>query len=208
LLGARQSGHVDPLGAELYQHLLERAVRRAQGEKVPPPLPVVVLDVSAQIPADYIPEAQLRLELYRRIARVDSEEVLAVLTAEIRDRFGPPPTGLALLLRTAALRLACRAQGIVSLRAGPAGAALGFATPARAARALKAMGVAAPDEATRRVVVKLGIEGPEPRLAAIEALLGQLAAAPKGRPSPRRVARPRPPAGAPARRLDPGQRPA
>ena len=185
LLGARQSGHVDPLGAELYQYLLERAVRRARGQKVPPPLPELGLDLPLQIAADHIPEAQLRLEIYRRIARLDDEEALGVLAAEVRDRFGPPPVGLDLLLRTAALRLACRDCGIVSLRAGPSGAALGFAAPAKAARALKALGVAAPDGTTRRVVVKLGAEGPEERLAAIEAVLARLARKPRRqRPAP------------------------
>ena len=209
LLGAEQSGHVDPLGAELYQHLLARAVRRARGEKVPRPLPEVVLEMPRLIPEDYIPEAQLRLELHRRIARVDDAAALEALAVEIRDRFGAPPPELDLLLRTAALRLACRARGITTLRAGPAGAALDFAARALAARALKALGVAVPGEATRRVVVKLGDAMPEQRLAMIEALVAQLAAAPrKGEPSRRRMAGQQPPSGTSAIGSKTAKRPA
>jgi transcription-repair coupling factor (superfamily II helicase) len=174
LLGAEQSGHVDPLGPELYQHLLERAIRRARGEKVPRPLPEVTLAMPRLIPEGYIPEAQLRLELHRRIARVDDMAALEALAGEIRDRFGPPPPELDLLLRLAALRLACRARGIATLRAGPTGAALDFASPALAARGLKALGVESPPGEVPRVVVRLDAATPEERLAKVEALLARL----------------------------------
>jgi transcription-repair coupling factor (superfamily II helicase) len=191
LLGAEQSGHADPLGPELYQHLLERAIRRARGDKVQRPLPEVMLGVPQGIPEDYIPEVQLRLELHRRIARVESREQLEGLRDEIRDRFGPRPPELDMLLRVADIRLACRARGITSLRAGPAGMAVRFISESIAARALRALGLATPSDADR-VVLKIEAERGEERLSRTEALLARLAK--RGRRSQARTSSKREPA--------------
>jgi transcription-repair coupling factor (superfamily II helicase) len=64
LLGETQAGHVNLIGAGLYQHLLARALRAARGEPVPDETrPELNLDLPALIPPDYVPEPEVRLNL-------------------------------------------------------------------------------------------------------------------------------------------------
>ena len=69
LFGAAQAGHVSALGTDLYQHLLLRAVQAAGGAAPAPAAPELHVEVTGHIPAALVPEADLRLSLYRRLAR-------------------------------------------------------------------------------------------------------------------------------------------
>jgi transcription-repair coupling factor (superfamily II helicase) len=103
LLGAEQSGHIVALGIETYLKMLEETVRELRGETiVEAPSTQIDLPVAVAIPADYVEDANLRMELYRRIAA--GEEPAAELLAELRDRFGPPPRELLRLLELAAVK--------------------------------------------------------------------------------------------------------
>jgi transcription-repair coupling factor (superfamily II helicase) len=103
LLGAEQSGHIASVGIETYLKLLEEAVRELRGEIVEEaPSATIDLPVEVGIPTDYVADANLRLELYRRIADGTSgdEELLA----ELADRFGEPPAAVRRLLVLAAVK--------------------------------------------------------------------------------------------------------
>jgi len=103
LLGAEQSGHIAAVGIETYLKMLEDAVRELRGEDVEEgPSAAIDLPVSTKIPESYIGDANLRLEIYRRLvgAGSDGEEVLA----ELQDRFGPPPDPVYRLLEMAAVK--------------------------------------------------------------------------------------------------------
>jgi transcription-repair coupling factor (superfamily II helicase) len=115
LLGTRQHGHIQAVGFHLYTRLLADAVRqirrieatRDSGEKKvesgkveislssltqPISMPVNVdLPLAVGIPADYIPDQDLRLRLYRRIADLRDESEVDALSSEFKDRFGPLP---------------------------------------------------------------------------------------------------------------------
>ena len=103
LLGAEQSGHIAAVGIEAYLKMLEETVRELKGEAVAAP-PSVALDlpVTTAIPPDYLGDANLRLEIYRRIAagEDDGREILD----ELRDRFGPPPEPVRRLVEVASLK--------------------------------------------------------------------------------------------------------
>ncbi len=103
LLGAEQSGHIAALGIDTYLKMLEESVRELKGEAVEE-VPAVSLDlpVSTAIPQDYLGDANLRMEVYRKIAagELPQEEILE----ELRDRFGPPPEAVNQLLEVAALK--------------------------------------------------------------------------------------------------------
>ena len=94
LLGTRQSGHIAAVGFHLYTQLLAQAVRHLRGEGEAPHLPVATptvtidLPVPAYIPTTFIPEAALRIQLYRRLAELESLEAVNDMEAELRDRFG------------------------------------------------------------------------------------------------------------------------
>jgi transcription-repair coupling factor (superfamily II helicase) len=98
ILGAQQSGHIADVGFDLYTRLLAAAVRRRKaerrGEKLPlEPLEDTVIDLplAAYIPTDYVPDAALRLRLYRRMATLDSLVEIDEMAEELADRFGPIP---------------------------------------------------------------------------------------------------------------------
>jgi transcription-repair coupling factor (superfamily II helicase) len=106
ILGTEQSGHIAAVGYELYCQLLEDAVRRLRNLPLKTPLEVTVdLPWPAFLPRDYVPGQRLKIEAYRRLARVRKLDRLEDFKNELRDRFGPPPETVAWLLRLAELRL-------------------------------------------------------------------------------------------------------
>ncbi len=149
LFGDVQAGHVSALGTELYQHLLLRAVRALQGEPPPPPPPVVHAELAGRIPEDYVPEPDLRLSLYRRLARLCEAGELDEFEAELHDRFGDWPEPVAALLAVARLRCWCSGLHVARLDSGPRGAALTPMNGGAAALAARLGGV----EREGRVIV-------------------------------------------------------
>jgi len=90
LLGEQQSGQINAIGFELYTEMVEKAVRELKGEAVEPEVePEIRLEIPAYLPDDYIPDANQRLILYKRLASVRETKELEEIKAEIRDRFGP-----------------------------------------------------------------------------------------------------------------------
>jgi transcription-repair coupling factor (superfamily II helicase) len=108
ILGAEQSGHIASVGYELYCQLLENAVRALKHQ---PPRQAVEVNVDlpwpAYLPRDYVPGQKLRIEVYRRLARLREFKKLEDFRQELRDRYGPPPEAVEWLLRTTEIRLLC-----------------------------------------------------------------------------------------------------
>ncbi|HLA85623.1 MAG TPA: transcription-repair coupling factor [Thermoguttaceae bacterium] len=116
ILGTEQSGHIATVGYEMYCQLLERAVRMLM--RLPPQESVEVdvdLPLEAYIPRNYVPDMRAKIDLYRRLARVASQEELTDFRAELGDRFGPPPPPLATMLEVAEIRIAAHRWGIRSM---------------------------------------------------------------------------------------------
>jgi transcription-repair coupling factor (superfamily II helicase) len=106
ILGNQQSGHIAAVGYELYCQLLENAVRQLKDLPLRTPLEVNVdLPWQAFLPRDYVPGQKLRIEVYRRLARIRKLERLDDFRQELRDRFGTPPEPAEWLLRLVELRL-------------------------------------------------------------------------------------------------------
>ncbi|NLM84823.1 MAG: transcription-repair coupling factor [Clostridiales bacterium] len=113
LLGAEQSGHMMNVGYDMYLKLLEEAVHEEKGEKKPVQAECSAdLLVSANIPEKYVPSAEQRMDLYRRIARVRTEEEADEMIAELIDRFGDPPSETLALVNIALLRGRAAEAGI------------------------------------------------------------------------------------------------
>ncbi|MDR3620860.1 MAG: transcription-repair coupling factor, partial [Paludisphaera borealis] len=106
ILGAEQSGHIESVGYELYCSLLESAVRSATKQPNKPLFDCSVeLKWKAYLPRDYVPGARVKLELYRRLARLRTLDHLSDFRQELNDRFGPPPRPAENLLAEAELRI-------------------------------------------------------------------------------------------------------
>jgi transcription-repair coupling factor (superfamily II helicase) len=113
MLGGEQSGHIEAIGFELYTQMLERAVREMKGEAAPDEAETQLnLGLNIRIPADYVPEENQRLQMYKRVARVETEKQLADVSAELQDRYGPPPPAVRNLLDYASLKLLCMKVGV------------------------------------------------------------------------------------------------
>ena len=120
LLGSEQSGHITAVGFELYCQLLKQSVSALKGEKVKPRVEVSVKldfleaeDVKretssvnhASLPHNYVTEPQHRIEIYRKLAQANEKSALESLRKELRDRFGPLPPAVELLLQVAELKI-------------------------------------------------------------------------------------------------------
>ncbi|HET9465697.1 MAG TPA: transcription-repair coupling factor [Gemmatimonadales bacterium] len=114
LLGSEQSGHAQAVGFDLYMRWLEETVRalRGQGTVEQPAPPEVVLDRSAHLPDGYIPDDDVKLDLYRRLARAVESGEIDGLRDELRERFGPLPDEADTLLDMARLRVMGAALGL------------------------------------------------------------------------------------------------
>jgi transcription-repair coupling factor (superfamily II helicase) len=113
MLGGEQSGHIEAIGFELYTQMLERAVREMKGEAGPDEAETQLnLGLNIRIPAEYVPEENQRLQMYKRVARVETESQLTDVAAELQDRYGPPPPAVRNLLDYASLKLLCMKIGV------------------------------------------------------------------------------------------------
>ena len=116
LLGAEQSGHMADVGYDMYMKLLNEAVLEARGIEVPAKAECSAdLAVAASIPERYVPSSEQRMELYRQIAMVRTEEEADDLLDELIDRFGDPPPGVSSLIQVALLRGEAGAAGITDI---------------------------------------------------------------------------------------------
>jgi transcription-repair coupling factor (superfamily II helicase) len=171
LFGVAQAGHVQAIGTELYQHILAAELARLQGQSPPSPRPELHTEVAGRIPADYVPESNLRLELYRRLARVQDADAADALVEEITDRFGDIPPELAKLISLARLQVWCAAHGVLRLDAGPKAVALTLADPEAAHRLAATLACA--EIRNDRVVLPMALHDPVARLGAIASTLGR-----------------------------------
>ncbi|MCM1150144.1 MAG: transcription-repair coupling factor, partial [Butyricicoccus sp.] len=113
LLGAEQSGHMIDVGYDMYLKLLEEAVLEERGERVEVRAQCPAdLAVSANIPERYVRSPEQRMDLYRRIAMIRTEEEADDLTDELIDRFGDPPGSVNSLIHVALLRGEATRAGI------------------------------------------------------------------------------------------------
>ena len=113
LLGPEQSGYMMSVGYDMYLKLLNDAVLEQQGKRAEiPPDCAADLTVSAYIPERYVPAAEQRMDLYRRIAAIRTDEDAGELLDELLDRYGDVPQPVRALLDVALLRAAAAGVGI------------------------------------------------------------------------------------------------
>ncbi len=116
LLGAKQSGHINSIGFEMYLRMLENAVRKlkSSGESVEEET-LLELGQWGRIPGDYIESGSVRLSFYRRMNLAASAEKLKTIIDEMNDRFGPVPEPVQILIAGHRIRISARKKGILSI---------------------------------------------------------------------------------------------
>jgi len=116
LLGAEQSGHMMSVGYDMYLKLLDEAVLEEKGEK-PRELDCTAdLNITANVDKDYVSRGEERMDLYRRMAAIRTQEDADDLLDEIIDRYGDPPKGVLNLIDVALLRANARKVGIRDIK--------------------------------------------------------------------------------------------
>ena len=116
LLGSEQSGHMMSVGYDMYLKLLDEAVLEEKGEAPKAPDCTADLNVTANVDKLYVSRGEERMDLYRRMAAVRSQEDADDLLDEIVDRYGEPPKGVLNLIDIALLRAKAREVGIKDIR--------------------------------------------------------------------------------------------
>ena len=144
LLGSEQSGQISAIGFDLYTKLLSEAVRQLKEleggqDAITPSLPEfstvrVDIGIDARIPDSYIEDLAQRLSIYQRLARINSDTELDDLDEEIRDRFGPMPTHVKLLMKTSRMRILAGLAEIDLVAANEKRATLSLRQPTDGAR--------------------------------------------------------------------------
>ncbi|MGB6118856.1 MAG: TRCF domain-containing protein, partial [Mesorhizobium sp.] len=183
LLGEEQSGHIKEVGYELYQQMLEEAVAEVKGEEDAASgtwSPQITVGTAVMIPESYVPDLQLRLALYRRLADLETAEEIDGFGAELIDRFGPLPQEVDHLLKIVFIKVLCRKANIEKLDAGPKGIVIQFrdrtfADPAGLIRMIAEQGPAAKIRPDQSVVFIRDWPTPEKRLNGSAVLVTQLA---------------------------------
>jgi transcription-repair coupling factor (superfamily II helicase) len=184
LLGEEQSGHIKEVGYELYQQMLEEAVAelRDGGEAASTDhwSPQIAIGAPVMIPESYVPDLQLRMTLYRRLAELQDSDAIDAFGVELVDRFGPMPSEVEHLLKVLVIKSLCRTANVEKVDAGPRGAVITlrdnlFPDPAGLVRWITEQGSLAKLRPDQKIVVIRDWEGSEARLAGAAVVMAQLA---------------------------------
>ncbi|MCC6982602.1 MAG: transcription-repair coupling factor [Bauldia sp.] len=184
LLGEEQSGHIKEVGYELYQQMLEEAVAALKDGSQPVAgdqwSPQITIGMPVMIPESYVPDLQLRMSLYRRLAELTSVEDIDGFGAEMIDRFGKLPEEVESLLKIVLVKALCRRANVEKLDAGPKGVVVSFrenrfANPGGLVRWIAEQGSLAKIRPDQKVVVIRDWEKAEQRLKGVAVIMTQFA---------------------------------
>ena len=119
IVGGEQHGHMETVGYDLYLKLLGEAVKMEKGELPVAPVDnecLVDMQVQAHIPERYIENLSQRLDIYRRIAGIKTQDDALDVLDELTDRFGKPPASVQGLIDIALLRNMASQIGIFEVK--------------------------------------------------------------------------------------------
>lgn len=117
LLGAEQSGQMDAIGFDLYMEMLQEAISEIRGQAIPQVDDTQIdLNLTAFIPADYIPDADQKMSAYRAVASAHTPTELAQVALDWSDRYGPPPVAAQQLLRIVTLKQIAKSLGFSRIK--------------------------------------------------------------------------------------------
>lgn len=116
VLGSQQHGHINSIGYDLYLSLLENSMKKQKGEEVKDVNETTIdVNIEAYIPNSYIEDENQRLEFYKKISLIQSDEDYSDLIEEAIDRFGDIPESVNNLLDISQLKFIANEKGIESI---------------------------------------------------------------------------------------------
>ena len=128
LFGEVQSGHIEQVGYDMYNHLLDEVVKETKGEKVEDNDEEITIDIklSAYIPDTYIEDSGQKIEIYQDIADCKNDEDIQNVTDEIIDRYGDMPEEVNNLLKITKIKNEARNKKIIKIQSKPMGIVFTF----------------------------------------------------------------------------------
>ncbi|HYA81662.1 MAG TPA: TRCF domain-containing protein, partial [Methylocystis sp.] len=184
LLGEEQSGHIKEVGYELYQQMLGDAIALLKAGVEEPEeeawSPTIAIGAPVTIPESYVGDLTLRLQLYRRLSTLETDEDIESFAAEMSDRFGKAPPEVDQLLKVVAIKALCRRAHVEKVDAGPKGVIIGFkdnsfADPAGLVRYVSEQGSRAKVRPDMKIVFIREFENLKERLDGVRNILRTLA---------------------------------
>lgn len=117
MMGSAQHGHMAAIGYDLYCRMLEDTVKLIKGEIENEPIETTVeLKVDAYIPGDYIADEMQKIEVYKKIAAIASQEDMMEIQDELIDRFSDIPNPVLNLMNIAYIRSIAKTLGISEIK--------------------------------------------------------------------------------------------
>lgn len=117
MMGSAQSGHMAAIGYDLYCRMLEDMIKLIKGEIEKEPIETTVeLKVDAYIPETYISDEMQKIEVYKKIASINSEEDMLEIREELIDRFSDIPASVLNLIDIAYIRSIAKTLGVEEIK--------------------------------------------------------------------------------------------
>lgn len=117
ILGSQQHGHMAVIGYDLYVKMLNDAIRKVKGEPIVEEIDVEIdLSVNAYIPDTYIQDELTKIEMYKKIASIESKEDMHEVEEELEDRFSDLPKSVQTLLKISYIKSLCKKMKIEKVR--------------------------------------------------------------------------------------------
>ncbi|MGL4494820.1 MAG: transcription-repair coupling factor, partial [Beijerinckiaceae bacterium] len=186
LLGEEQSGHIKEVGYELYQQMLEETIAQFKAGIVADETPdqwspTIAVGAPVVIPDRYVPDLDVRMSLYRRLASLDDDQDIEAFAAELQDRFGRLPSEVEQLFKIVAIKALCRRANVEKVEAGPKGVVVAFrdnafANPAALVQYVARQGSSAKVRPDMKVVFTGDFERQEARLKNVSRILRDIVA--------------------------------
>ena len=144
-------------------------INTARGDTIERWTPELNLGAAGRLPEDWLPDEEMRVALYCRLARLEDAEALAEFCEELEDRFGTLPPEAGMLMRIARVRMSARDARIARIDAGPAAIAL---TPRSDFQSDPSRAGLAPKNG--RLLIAERIDDPAARIERLEEVLNAL----------------------------------
>ena len=127
IFGEVQHGHIEQVGYDMYNKLLNEVVKEMKGEKVEEEEEITIdLKISSYIPEEYIENPSQKIEIYQDIANARTEEDIQNVIDEIIDRYGEMPKEVNNLVEIARIKNMCRKANVIKLQQRQIGVVMYF----------------------------------------------------------------------------------
>jgi transcription-repair coupling factor (superfamily II helicase) len=185
LLGEEQSGHIKEVGYELYQQMLQEAITALKAgitdlDEEQAWSPTITTGTPVTLPEHYVSDLTVRMQLYRRLSALKSEEDIETFASEMIDRFGPLPPEVDQLMKLVSIKILCHRAHVEKVEAGPRGVIVAFrdnsfANPQGLVRFVAQQGSEAKVRPDMKIVFMRDFDTPEERLEGTRLIMRTLA---------------------------------